>query len=231
MLELKGVTAGYGRVTVLRDVTIGVPSGSVVALLGPNGAGKTTLLRVASGLLRPSSGDVALDGKSLLGLPTHEYPKRGVAHIGEGRSIFRSLTVRENLTMYAPPGQEHDLIEEAVAAFPVLGERLSQTAGTLSGGQQQMLALSRLRRRDLSVVLVDEVSMGLAPVAVDQIFAFLRTIAERGTALLLVEQFVARALDLAEYVFVLNRGSVVYAGEPAEVDGSELFERYLSPTA
>jgi len=229
VFELRGIHAGYGAVSVLRDVSIVVPDGCVVALLGPNGAGKTTLLRVASGLLRPSAGEVAVDGRVLTGAPPHTFPAAGICHVGEGRSIFRGMSVRENLSLFAPAGQESALIERAVAAFPILGERLDQVAGTLSGGQQQMLALSRTHREDARVILLDEVSMGLAPIIVDEIFEFLEALAQRGAALLLVEQYAPRALALAEYVSLLHRGRVVFAGEPAELDGTDLFERYLQP--
>jgi len=229
MFELRNLHAGYGAVTVLRNVSVVVPEGSVVALLGPNGAGKTTLLRVASGLVRPTAGDVVLDGRVLTGAPPHAFPSAGICHVGEGRSIFRGMTVRENLTLFAPRGEEAALTERAVAAFPVLGQRIDQVAGTMSGGEQQMLALSRAHRQDVRIVLLDEVSMGLAPLIVDAIFEFLAELARRGASLLLVEQYAPRALALAEYVSLLSRGSVVFAGEPAELDGTDLFEQYLQP--
>lgn len=227
MLELRGIVAGYGGVSVLREVSLGVPKGVVVALLGPNGAGKTTLLRVAAGLIRPSRGEIVLDGAITVGQRPEQFAKRGICHVGEGRAIFRSMTVKENLELFAMPGGERTVIERAVAAFPVLGKRLQQVAGTLSGGEQQMLALSRTHRDDYKVVLLDEVSMGLAPNLVEEIFEFLADLASRGVSLLLVEQYATYALGLAEYVFVLNRGRLVFAGEPRETDNDMLFQSYL----
>jgi len=228
VLELRDVDAGYGAVTVLQQVTLGVPEGSVVALLGANGAGKTTLLRVASGLLRPKSGQLVVDGQDVTGVACEKLGLGGICHVGEGRSIFRTLTVRENLRLFARPGEEELLLERAVAAFPVLGRRLGQQAGTMSGGEQQMLALSRAHRSDVRMVMLDEVSMGLAPKIVDDIFEFLGALAATGVSLLLVEQYVQRALALADYVFLLNRGRTVFAGEPVELAGSDIFERYVA---
>jgi branched-chain amino acid transport system ATP-binding protein len=227
MFELQGVTAGYGETVVLRHVSLWVPPGSVVALLGPNGAGKTTLLRVASGLLRPRSGRVRLDGEDVTGRPIHRLANAGICHVPEGRRIFPSLTVRENLVMQAPPGREEAAIERAGAAFPVLTDRLSQPASTLSGGQQQMLALARTYVGEPKVVFLDEVSMGLAPTVVDTIFEFLDRLRAEGTSLLLVEQYITRALAIADYVYLLQRGRVVFAGEPAEIDGERVFSEYL----
>jgi branched-chain amino acid transport system ATP-binding protein len=226
MLELRQVVAGYGDTIVLRGVDLLVPSGSVVALLGANGAGKTTLLRVASGLLRPSAGDVLLDGEVLTGLPPHRMAARGICHVPEGRGIFGSLTVRDNLLLQAPPGREAESLERAAAVFPKLGERLDQLARTMSGGEQQMLALTRSYLQDPQVVLLDEVSMGLAPRVVDEIFGFLATLAAQGASLLLVEQYVTRALAVADYVYVLGKGEVGFVGEPAELDEADVFRAY-----
>jgi branched-chain amino acid transport system ATP-binding protein len=227
MIEIRSVSAGYAGSTVLRDVTIAVPEGSVVALLGPNGAGKTTLLRVASGLLAPSSGQVLVDGTDLAGRKPHEFSRAGVCHVPEGRGVFRQLTVKENLELQATVGEEASAIDRAAEVFPVLGQRLSQQAGTLSGGEQQMLALARAYVASPKAVLLDEVSMGLAPRIVDQIFEFLRALAQAGVAMLLVEQYVERALALAEYVYLLDRGTVTFAGDRAELVNEDLFERYL----
>jgi branched-chain amino acid transport system ATP-binding protein len=227
MLELRGITAAYGDTIILRDVSLAVPDGCVVALLGPNGAGKTTLLRVASGLLRPRRGDVLLDGRNVTALRPHARAAAGLCHIPEGRGIFRELSVRENLVVQARPGAEEQTIAAAVEIFPVLGDRLRQTAGTLSGGEQQMLALARALAGDAAVVLLDEVSMGLAPLVVAEIFASLERFRSRGTSLLLVEQYVNRALDLADFVFVLSRGRIAFAGESGEVEGEDLIHRYL----
>ena len=226
-LELANITAAYGDSVVLRDVDLIVPSGSVVALLGPNGAGKTTLLRVASGLHRPRTGRVLLDGQDI----THDSPdamvRSGLCHITEGRSVFPGLTVADNLRMFAPRGGESDAIARAVDAFPKLGQRLSQTAGTMSGGEQQMLALARAYSRQAAVVLLDEISMGLAPIIVDEIFEFFARLSREGTSLLVVEQYVGKALALANHVYLMARGRIIYAGEPGEMAGTDIFARYL----
>lgn len=227
MFELRHVTAGYSGTTVVRDVTLVVPPSSVVALLGANGAGKTTLLRVGSGLLRPASGSVVVNGRDISGRPPHEMVAAGVCHVPEGRGIFPSLTVEENLYLQARPGHEADSLEWTASVFPRLGERRSQIAGTLSGGEQQMLALARAYVQSPEIVLLDEVSMGLAPKIVDEIFEFLHRLAAGGASLLLVEQYVTRALDIADYVFLLNRGEIAFAGEPAELGQEELFEQYV----
>lgn len=227
MLELRGVHAGYAGTEVLRGVDLIVPDAVVVALLGANGAGKTTLLRVASGLLRAWSGQLVVDGEELTSAAPHELVAAGVCHIPEGRGVFRSLTVRENLAIYAAEGREDDAVERAVQVFPSLGRRLSFLAGQLSGGEQQMLALSRAYIQDARVVLLDEVSMGLAPRVVDEIFDFLAELAGRGTSLLLVEQYVTRALEVADWVYLLGRGEVVFAGEPGELDSDAVFNQYV----
>lgn len=227
MLELTNVTAGYGDTAVLRDVSLWVPPQSVVALIGANGAGKTTLLRVASGLLKPSEGRMTLDGVDVTGRSPHVLANRGVCHVPEGRGIFPALSVRDNLLIQAGDGDIDAAVDRAVSAFPILGKKLSQPAGSLSGGQQQMLSLSRAYVTHPAYVLLDEVSMGLAPVVVDEIFAFLAELATQGCALLLVEQYITRALELADYVYLLARGRIEFAGEPGELDAGELMARYL----
>jgi branched-chain amino acid transport system ATP-binding protein len=231
MLELRRVNAGYGGTRVLRDVTLRVPDGSVVALLGANGAGKTTLLRVAAGLLRPDDGQLVIDGVDVTGEAPNRLVRHGVCHVPEGRGVFPSLTVRENLVVQAPPGQHSEAIEKAAGAFPILGKRLNQVSGTLSGGEQQMLALARAYIQSPRVILLDEVSMGLAPLIVDEIFEFLVRLAAGGASLLLVEQYVTKALALSDYVYMLQRGEVAFVGEPGELDGEDLFARYLGHTA
>ena len=227
MLELMEITAGYGTTTVLRDVTLVVPPNSVVALLGPNGAGKTTLLSVASGLLPCRSGAIRLDGRPVHTWTPHQLVRNGICHVPEGRGIFPSLTVTENLRLQALPGREAEALERSFAAFPRLAERRNQLAGTLSGGEQQMLALSRAYVRSPRVVLLDEVSMGLAPRIVDEIFEFLATLAKQGASLLLVEQYVTRALAISDYVYLLSRGEILFSGEPTELDHSRMFEQYV----
>ena len=226
-LELSGITAGYGRTTVLRDVTVSVPAGKVVALIGPNGAGKTTLLRTAGGLLRPAAGQVSGGGQDLTRQRAFQRARAGVCLIPEGRGIFPGLTVRENLLMQVPPWKKGSDFDAAVDAFPVLGERLSQRAGSMSGGQQQMLALGRCFLSEPSVVLLDEVSMGLAPLVIDEIFAALQKLADAGVALLVVEQYVNRALAMADLVYLLDRGETVFSGPASELDADEIVRRYL----
>jgi branched-chain amino acid transport system ATP-binding protein len=230
MLELRGIEAGYGGHTVLREVCVTVPPGTVVAVLGPNGAGKTTLLRIASGLLRPTAGTVLLGGEDVTRTPPHARARRGLCHIPEGRGIYPTLTVRENLVLHSRRGEEDAALDRATSAFPVLGERLRQSAGQLSGGQQQMLSLVRAYLTSPRLVLVDEASMGLAPVVVDQIFGFLGQIAASGTALLIVEQYVNRALALADAIYVLSKGGVVFSGTPAEIT-DDLVAHYLGTAA
>jgi branched-chain amino acid transport system ATP-binding protein len=227
MLELSGVVAGYGGTTVLRGVDLVVPDGVVVALLGANGAGKTTLLRVASGLLHPTSGRLLIDGEDVSRASPSRLVARGVCHVPEGRGIFAPLSVRENLLLQAAKGEEREALERAVSAFPRLGERMSQIAGTMSGGEQQMLALARTYVQHPHVVLLDEVSMGLAPKIVDEIFQFLQMLRGQGVSLLLVEQYVTRALAVADYVYLLNRGEVSFAGEPSELQGEDVFTQYI----
>jgi branched-chain amino acid transport system ATP-binding protein len=227
MLELNSVVAGYAGTTVLRGVDLVVPDGAVVALLGANGAGKTTLLRVASGLLHPTDGRLILDGADVTRCRPYELVRRGICHVPEGRGIFPSMTVRENLILQSVKGEEEPALERAVSAFPRLGERLAQTAGTMSGGEQQMLALARTYVQHPKLVLLDEVSMGLAPKIVDEIFDFLGLLRAQGASLLLVEQYVTRALAIADYVYLLNRGEVSFAGEPGELEGEDVFSQYV----
>jgi branched-chain amino acid transport system ATP-binding protein len=227
MLELRGVSAGYGSQTVLRDVDLTVPDRSVVALLGPNGAGKTTLLKVAAGLLRATSGQTLLDGQDATGWSPHRLSQEGLCYVPEGRGIFRELSVRDNLRLQAPPAIDRQAVERATEAFPVLGQRLNQRAGTLSGGEQQMLALAHAWLSSPKLVLVDEVSLGLAPKLVDQIFDYLRQITTQGVALLLVEQYVSRALDLADYVYILKKGRIQLVAEPAQLNDEDILASYL----
>jgi branched-chain amino acid transport system ATP-binding protein len=227
LLELRDVTAGYGRTTVLRDIDITVAAGSVVALLGPNGAGKTTLLRVAAGLICPAEGEVRLLGEDVTQRRAHQRARGGLCLVPEGRGIFPNLSVRENLILQIPPWQRKAGYDAALEAFPILKKRFSQTAGNLSGGQQQMLALSRCFLADPKVVLLDEVSMGLAPRIIDEIFDALVKLVKSGVAMLLVEQYVSRALGLADNVYLLGRGHVDFSGTPSQLDEAELMRRYI----
>ncbi|WP_395106223.1 ABC transporter ATP-binding protein [Actinomadura sp. SCN-SB] len=226
MLEIRGLTAGYGDATVLHDVSLSVPHGHAVALLGPNGAGKTTLLRVVSGLLAQRQGEVLLDGERITAAKPYQRARRGLCHIPEGHGIYPSLTVRENLVLHTWRKDERTAIARAVEHFPVLGQKLGRRAGELSGGQQQMLAVVRGYVADPRLVLVDEVSMGLAPNVVDQIFEFLNVIVRAGTSLLLVEQYVNRALEAADGVVILTKGTVVFDGAPSAI-ADDVFEHYL----
>ena len=227
VLEAEGITAGYGRSTVLRQVDLSVAPGSVTALLGPNGAGKTTLLRVLAGTVRPSRGTVRLDGTSVTGKAPNVRVRGGLCLVPEGRGIFRALRVRDNLTLNRPPWLDGPDVEKILEIFPALRDKLEQPAGRLSGGQQQMVALSRAFLAEPKVVLLDEVSMGLAPLIVDQIFDALQLLTQTGTALLIVEQYVARVLDVADSVYLMNRGSIVFKGTPAELDHDEVVRGYL----
>jgi len=225
-LVVSGLEAGYGTTTVLRDVSLTVAAGEVTALVGPNGAGKSTLLRTVAGLLPAAKGSVTLFGAEVTRKAAHKRFAAGLCLIPEGRGIFRSLTVRENLVLQSRPGEESTAIERATDAFPILRERLAQTAGTLSGGQQQMLAMAAAYVRSPKLVLVDEASLGLAPLVVDEIFEFLSQLPARGTSLLVVDQFVTRALQLASTAYVLRQGEVVYSGSAQELLDGDLFSHY-----
>ncbi|CUU55456.1 branched-chain amino acid transport system ATP-binding protein [Parafrankia irregularis] len=227
MLTLHEVTAGYGDTTVLRDVNLTVGDGEVVALLGPNGAGKTTLLRAATGFLRPRSGRVSLDGKDMTAEPAHRYARRGVCHLPEGRGIFPSLTVRENIAIQARGRDVEKSAAEVVDLFPALGTRLRQAAGSLSGGEQQMLALSRAYITSPRLVVVDEASLGLSPRVTDTIYELLARLAERGVSLVVVEQYVQRALALARTVYILNHGAVIHVGRANDITADDIYEKYL----
>jgi len=233
MLELHNLVGGYGTTAVLRDVSLSIPSGTVVALLGPNGAGKSTTMRMASGLLAPATGRVVLDGQDVTRTGPSRRARLGVCHIMEGRSIFPSLSVRENLLLQAPRRMSaSEVLDRTNDAFPQLAIRRKRLAGTLSGGEQQMLALMRAFLTAPRVVLVDEASLGLAPVIVDQIFEFLEQIARDGVSLLIVEQYVNRVLAIASTVHLLSQGRIVYSGPSADLDEDEIFALYAQqPTS
>jgi branched-chain amino acid transport system ATP-binding protein len=226
VLELQNVSGGYGGAVAVRNVSISVPEASVVALLGPNGAGKTTTLRIASGLMRPTAGKIILDGEDVTRRSPFRRARRGICHLPEGRGVFPSLTVRQNLNLYSAKGKENESFELAASAFPVLGARRKQIAGTLSGGEQQMLSLARAYISNPKVVLVDEASLGLAPLIVDEIFSFIKRITLEGVALLMVEQYVNRALELASTVYVMQKGELVFTGSTSELDAERIFGMY-----
>jgi branched-chain amino acid transport system ATP-binding protein len=230
-LEVRGLQVAYGGVQALRDVSITVPPGAVVALLGPNGAGKSTTLRTISGVVRAERGTISFFGQPIERAPTYRIARMGVVHVPEGRGIFPSLSVRENLDMASTFSDSANPVDEATTLFPVLGNRLSQMAGSLSGGEQQMLSLARALMSRPKLLMVDEISMGLAPIIVGQLFDALRMIASAGASLLLVEQYVETALDLADYVYVMEKGSVVDVGEPADMRSGGLMAAYLGGAA
>jgi branched-chain amino acid transport system ATP-binding protein len=227
VLTLDCVSAGYGGTTVLRDVSLTVAPGQVVALLGPNGAGKTTLLRTASGFVKPTSGRVDFKGNDLVGQLPHRFARRGICFLPEGRGIFPSLTVSENLRAQVISRKPREIMDEVSDLFPALAPRMGQTAGSLSGGEQQMLALCRACFTSPSVLLVDEASLGLAPLIIDKIYEVLRRLAEGGMAALIVEQYVQRVLDLADTVYILSRGQIVHVSPASEVDADQIYSKYL----
>jgi branched-chain amino acid transport system ATP-binding protein len=227
-LRLHGLRASYGRHQVLHGIDLVVPPGSTVALLGPNGAGKTSLLQAAAGFVTTTAGTVSLDGVDITSEPAHRRARRGLCLIPEGRGIFPPLTVRENLAMHQRGRRRNrDTIDLALSHFPRLSERLDQLAGTMSGGEQQMLAMARAFVTRPRVVLADELSFGLAPRIVDDIFAALDTLTRSGTSILLVEQYVDRAIDAADYVYLLHKGRIVLVAEPGQCRSTEIFSQYV----
>ncbi len=223
-LELRDVTAGYGSVRVLRGVDLVVPSSGVVALLGPNGAGKSTTLKVAGGRLRPSAGRLLVGGDDVSKLSPARLARRGVCTIPEGRGVFPNLTVTENLRMWTYRGgiSRADVEEITFARFPRLGERRRQQAGTMSGGEQQMLAMSRALVTNPSVLLLDEISMGLAPIIVAELYEIVGQLAADGQAILLVEQFARTALRVATHAAVMAHGRIVLQGAPQDISDAVL---------
>jgi branched-chain amino acid transport system ATP-binding protein len=216
-LEARDVRAGYGQVEVLHGVSLWLPRGSVVALLGPNGAGKSTLLRALAGALPLTGGSLWWDGVRVDRLSAPQRARRGLVLVPEGRGVFPGLDVRENLAAFGAAGEDRDRV---LQVFPVLAQRLDQLAGTLSGGEQQMLALCRALLRRPSVLLLDEISVGLAPRVVAQLFDAVASLRDDATTLVLVEQYVDLALRLADLAYVLSHGNVVFAGDPEEVPDS-----------
>lgn len=233
LLEVDHVTAAYGKVEVLHELTFAAPAGSVVALLGPNGVGKTTTLRVISGLLRPSQGEVRFDGDRIDQRSPFEISRAGITLVPEGRGIFQGLTVQENLDVglradrSATADDRRRRFEAVLGTFPRLAERLDQRAGTMSGGEQQMLALSRAFLASPRLLLMDEISMGLAPQIVAELFDSIDALRERGLTIVLVEQFLTYALKLADICYVMNRGRITFAGEPHELERGVPVAGYL----
>ncbi len=227
LLELRNVHAAYERIDVLFGIDLEVPEGSVVALLGPNGAGKTTALRVAAGLHPPTAGDVLVAGRRVNGVRPEELARRGLCLIPEGKGIFPNLTVRENLRMMTYTGTSEAVVEErAYSRFPRLQERRTQTAGTLSGGEQQMLAMARGLATDPALLILDELSMGLAPIIVEELYAIVAQVAKQGVSILVVEQFASTVLGVADYAAIIVHGRIARAGRPSELR-DDLSKAYL----
>jgi branched-chain amino acid transport system ATP-binding protein len=228
LLELRGVRAAYDGVTVLHGVDLAVAAGQVVALLGPNGAGKTTTLRIAAGVHPVQSGRLLLCGRDVAGAPPRDLARAGVCLIPEGRGVFPNLSIRDNLLMMTFTGRSREQVQEtAFTRFPVLGKHAARAAGTLSGGEQQMLALARGLATDPAVLLLDELSMGLAPVVVSRLYEHVAEIAAQGVAVLVVEQFATAALSIAGYAAVLVRGRVALHGRPDDTLRAELSDLYM----
>jgi branched-chain amino acid transport system ATP-binding protein len=229
MLELASVTAGYGAFTALWDVSLRVEAGEAVAVVGPNGAGKTTLLRVISGLIRPREGRVAFEGAELGGHPAYDVVAHGIAHVPEGRRLFPQLTVAENLRMgaYLPAARSRfrESLERVYALFPVLAEREAQRAGSLSGGEQQMLAVGRALMSRPKLILLDEPSMGLAPVMVLRLFDLIRRVREEGYTILVVEQNVRQVLKLVDRAYLLEVGRIKMEGRASDLAGQDFVRK------
>jgi len=218
ILEVVDLHAAYGRIEVLRGVNLTVPRGAVVALLGPNGAGKSTLTKVISGQMRQTSGDVHLGGVHVAGASTESLARVGLCTVPEGRAVFPNLTVQENLTLMSYAGvPAAAVLQTAYAYFPRLHERRNQLAGTMSGGEQQMLAMSRALASDPALLILDELSMGLAPLIVDELYETVAQIAATGVSILCIEQFARTALRVSDYAAVMTGGRVVATGEPGEI--------------
>jgi branched-chain amino acid transport system ATP-binding protein len=218
ILDVVDLHAAYGRIEVLRGVDLTVPRGAVVALLGPNGAGKSTLLKVISGQLSPTGGDIHMAGVAVHGADPDELARLGLTTIPEGRSVFPNLTVEENLLLVSYAGvPAAQVLATAYEYFPRLHQRRHQLAGTLSGGEQQMLALSRALASDPALLLLDELSMGLAPLVVEELYGTVARIAETGVSILVVEQFARTALRVSDYAAVMTGGRIVATGEPEEI--------------
>ena len=223
MLSIKNLKAGYGKVEVLHGISIEVPKSQVITLIGSNGAGKTTTMRAITGMIKPTDGQITLSNQDITGFDSYKVAKLGVAHCPEGRRVISTMSVTDNLTLGAfprltgsrPKGDfKHDL-EKAMELFPRLKERRSQLAGTLSGGEQQMLAMARAVMLNPEVILLDEPSMGLAPILVDEVFKTIARLKSEGVTMLLVEQFAMAALNVADYGYVLENGHIKVHG-PAE---------------
>ncbi len=245
LLEIRGLKVSYGFITALKGIDINVEKGQIVALLGSNGAGKTTTLRTISGAIKPESGRIILDGKEIQGLPTYKIAKAGITQSPEGRLLFPELTVEENLRVGAyglktkvvngvkisAKQQLKDNFERVYKLFPILAERRTQTANTLSGGEQQMVAIGRALMSDPKVLLLDEPSLGLAPLVIEEIFRAFKKIQEEGTTVLIVEQNALQTLKIADYAYVLELGKIGLEGPASElITNKKLIDAYLGGT-
>jgi branched-chain amino acid transport system ATP-binding protein len=236
LLTVDGINVFYGGVQALRGVSFTVGKGEIVSLIGANGAGKSTTLRAISGVVRPASGTIVHDGKPIAGLAPHRIVRLGIAHVPEGRGVFANMTVRENLEMGAYTRSSRTEVEESFgrvfALFPRLSERASQMAGTLSGGEQQMLAIGRALVQRPELLLLDEPSMGLSPLLVEEIFRMIAQINRAGTTILLVEQNASMALSVAGRAYVIETGEIVLSGNASELrENPKVREAYLGEEA
>lgn len=221
MLEIKDIEVFYGMIQAIKGVSFEVNEGEVIALIGANGAGKTTILHTITGLIAPKKGQIMFEGKDLTHVPAHKIVSMGMAHVPEGRRVFAQLSVLDNLKMGAFTRKDKDEIEETLAMvykrFPRLEERKNQMAGTLSGGEQQMLAMGRALMSHPKIILMDEPSMGLSPIFVNEIFDIIREVSESGTTVLLVEQNAKKALSIADRAYVLETGNIVLEGKASDL--------------
>lgn len=232
LLEIKDLKVSYGFITALKGINISVEEGQIVTLLGSNGAGKTTTLRTISGAIKPESGSITLDGKEIAGLPTYKIAKAGVTQSPEGRLLFSELTVEENLKVGAygvkSKAQLKENFERVYKLFPILKERKSQIANTLSGGEQQMVAIGRALMSNPKILLLDEPSLGLAPLIIEEIFKAFTKIREEGTTILIVEQNALQTLKIADYAYVLELGNISLEGPASElISNKKLIDAYL----
>ncbi len=224
MLEVSNINVYYGSIHAIKNISFEVNAGEIVTLIGANGAGKSTTLQTVSGLLRSKTGSITFNGKSLSGVPAHKVVSMGIAHVPEGRRIFQQMTVEENIEMGAftrPGGEYADSAENVFKHFPRLKERRKQIAGTLSGGEQQMLAMGRAMMSKPALLMLDEPSMGLSPILVDEIFDIIKAFHESGTTILLVEQNANKSLAISDRAYVLENGKIVLTGTGKELMASE----------
>lgn len=225
ILDIRDLTAGYNAIPVVQGISLAVGRGEAVALLGANGAGKSTVLRAVSGLIRPKGGEVLLNGENVAGTGAEALVRKGLSHVAEGRRIFRKLSVEDNLdlglaSVSLSRAEVQRRLEEQYSLFPILKQKASDAAGSLSGGQQQMLAISQALIRKPDVVMLDEPSTGLAPILIEEVFTKLDQIRERGVSILLVEQVVERSLEFVDYAYLIQGGRLIAQGSPAELQKS-----------